>query len=97
MTAALLAVKIEIANFDAITAAIMPFNLRIGIFHINLSSQRQAEGPGDFNPKLLKNKYFLLNRIVSKSRAVSPVPLKRLVRSHFCNLLSFSPTRGKPI
>jgi hypothetical protein len=43
MTAALLAVKIEIANFDALTSAIMPLNLRIGIFHINHSSQRERE------------------------------------------------------
>lgn len=42
MTAALLTIKIEIANFDALTAATMPFNLRIGIFHINRFSQRQA-------------------------------------------------------
>jgi len=40
MTAALLTVKIEIANFDALTATTMPFNLRIGTFHINRSSQR---------------------------------------------------------
>ena len=43
MTTSLLAVKIEIADFDTLTTAIMPFNLRIGFVHINRSSQRERE------------------------------------------------------
>jgi hypothetical protein len=43
MTAALLAVRIEIADFDALTAAILPINLKVGFVHSDHSSQRAGE------------------------------------------------------
>jgi hypothetical protein len=39
MAAALLAVRVEVANFYGLTAAILPLNLYIGLVHIVLPSQ----------------------------------------------------------
>ncbi len=44
MTAALLAVRVEVANFHGLTAAVLPLNLHIGLVHIVLPSQRQVKG-----------------------------------------------------
>jgi hypothetical protein len=47
MTAALLTVRIEIADFDALTAAILPFNLKVGfVHHSDHSSQRGVSPAG---------------------------------------------------
>jgi hypothetical protein len=48
MTAALLSVRVEVANFHGLTAAVLPLNLYIGLFHIDPPSQRRASpaGPG---------------------------------------------------
>ena len=40
MTAALLAVKIKIADFDGFAAGILPFNLDIGFVHTYFFFQR---------------------------------------------------------
>ena len=42
MTATLLPVKIEVADFDGLAAAILPFNLNIGFVHTDSFSQRSA-------------------------------------------------------
>jgi hypothetical protein len=39
MTAALLAVRVEVANFYEIAVAVLPLNLYIGLVHIVLPSQ----------------------------------------------------------
>jgi hypothetical protein len=39
MTAALLAVRIEVTDFHGLTAAFLPLNLHIGVVHIDLLSQ----------------------------------------------------------
>jgi hypothetical protein len=36
MTAALLSVRVEVANFQGLIAAVLPLNLYIGLFHISL-------------------------------------------------------------
>jgi hypothetical protein len=43
MTATLLAVRIKVADFDGIVAAILPFNLNIGFIHDDLFSQRACQ------------------------------------------------------
>ena len=43
MTAALLAVRVEVANFYGLTAAVLPLNLHIGLVHIDLPSQRARD------------------------------------------------------
>jgi len=52
MTAALLAVRVEIANFYGLTVAVMPLNLYIGLFHIDLPPQRQASACALFSDPL---------------------------------------------
>jgi hypothetical protein len=42
MTATLLAVRIVVADFDGLAAAILAFNLNIGFIHTDLFSQRQS-------------------------------------------------------
>jgi hypothetical protein len=39
MTTALLTVRIEIADFDTLAAAILPFNLKVSFVHSDYSSQ----------------------------------------------------------
>jgi len=45
MTAALLAVRIQVADFYGLAAAFLPLNLHIGVVHIDLLSQRRTEPP----------------------------------------------------
>jgi hypothetical protein len=45
MTATLLAVRIVVADFDGLAAAILPFNLNIGFIHADLFSQRSGHPP----------------------------------------------------
>jgi hypothetical protein len=40
MTAALLAVRIQVADFYGLAAVFLPLNLHIGVVHIDLLSQR---------------------------------------------------------
>jgi hypothetical protein len=42
VTATLLAVRIEVADFDGLAAAILPFNLNIGFVHHDRFSRRYA-------------------------------------------------------
>jgi hypothetical protein len=46
MTAALLAVRIQVADFYGLAAAFMPLNLHIGVVHIVPLSQRTGHLPG---------------------------------------------------
>ena len=50
MTAALLAVRIEVANFYGLTAAFLPLNLHIGFVHIVLTSQRPPSPGANSDP-----------------------------------------------
>jgi hypothetical protein len=43
MTAALLAVRIQVADFYGLAAAFLPLNLHIGVVHIVLLSQRSGD------------------------------------------------------
>ncbi len=50
MTAALLAVRVEVANFYGLIAAILPLNLYIGLVHIVLPSQLTLQQRGFLRP-----------------------------------------------
>ncbi len=43
MTTALLAVRIQVADFYGLAAAFLPFNLHIDVVHIDLLSQQRTE------------------------------------------------------
>jgi hypothetical protein len=50
MTTALLAVKVEVANFYGIAIAVLPLNLYIGLVHIVFPSQPTLQQCGFLRP-----------------------------------------------
>ena len=68
MTAALLAVRIQVADFYGLAAAFLPLNLHIDVVHIDLLYQRHVSTAALMN--LQKNRRIslrILNTIVQRS------------------------------
>ena len=66
ITATLLAVRIEVTDFDGLTAAIQPFNLNIGFIHGDRFSQRPASpaAPGNLPRQRRRATRRLVNALV---------------------------------